>query len=145
VRSLCGERGAVRAERVPGVIAITGDVAKDVVIPHLALAPRTNTSTPFAFATIHQAAISSDADALRSVMQALGELEMPVLLPIHPRTRVALERYRLLGAIPEAVSMVPPLGYLETIGAVRQASVVAPDSGGLQRLLARHAVYYTPQ
>ena len=58
---------------------------------------------------------------------------MPVLLPIHPRTRVALERYRLLGAIPEAVSIVPPLGYLETIGAVRHASVGVTDSGGLQR------------
>jgi len=123
----------LRAEQVPGTIAITGDVAHDVLIRHLALAPRTTRSAPFVLATVHRAAITSDPDALRSVVQALGDLELPVLLPLHPRTHAALERYRLLAAIPESVSIVPPLGYLEAIAAVRDAKVVVTDSGGLQR------------
>ena len=128
-----GSAAQLRAERVPGTIAITGDVARDVLIRHLAIAPRTNRSSPFALATIHRAAITSDRDALRSVIQALGELGMPVLFALHPRTRIALERFNLLAAIPAAVSILPPLGYLEAIAAVRDATVVLTDSGGLQR------------
>ena len=58
---------------------------------------------------------------------------MPVLLPLHPRTRLALERYDLLGSIPGSVTIRPPLGYLEAIAAVRDATAVITDSGGLQR------------
>jgi UDP-GlcNAc3NAcA epimerase len=87
----------------------------------------------FALATIHRAAITGDPNALRSVVEALGSLEMPVLLPLHPRTRQALELYDLLGSIPDSVSIKPPLGYLEAIAAVRDATAVITDSGGLQR------------
>lgn len=52
---------------------------------------------------------------------------------MHPRTRLALERYGLISSIPASVSVRPPMGYLETIAAVRDASVVVTDSGGLQR------------
>ena len=58
---------------------------------------------------------------------------MPVLFPLHPRTRLALERYDLLGSMPGSVSIRPPLGYLEAIAAVRDATAVITDSGGLQR------------
>jgi UDP-N-acetylglucosamine 2-epimerase len=58
---------------------------------------------------------------------------MPVVFPVHPRTRQALEHYGLFAGIPAAVSVRPPLGYLETIAAVRDAAVVVTDSGGLQR------------
>jgi UDP-N-acetylglucosamine 2-epimerase len=60
-------------------------------------------------------------------------LGMPVLFALHPRTRLALERYNLLGDVPASVSILPPLGYLEAIATVRDATVVITDSGGLQR------------
>jgi UDP-N-acetylglucosamine 2-epimerase len=123
----------LRAEQVPGTIVITGDVARDVLVRHLVLAPRTEGPSRFALATIHRAAITSDPDALRSVIQAMGKLGMPVLFALHPRTRLALERYDLLGGVPASVSILPPLGYLEAIAAVRDATVVITDSGGLQR------------
>ena len=123
----------LRSERVPGTIVTTGDVARDVLVRHLALARRTEGPTRFAVATIHRAAITSDPDALRSVIQAMGKLGMPVLFALHPRTRVALERFDLLRGIPASVSILPPLGYLEAIAAVRDATVVITDSGGLQR------------
>ena len=123
----------LKAEQAPGTVVTTGDVARDVLVRHLALAPRTQDVSRFALATIHRAAITSDPDALRSVVQALGSLGMPVLLPLHPRTRLALELYDLLGSIPESVSIRPPLGYLEAIAAVRDATAVITDSGGLQR------------
>jgi UDP-GlcNAc3NAcA epimerase len=58
---------------------------------------------------------------------------MPVLLPLHPRTREALERFGLLAAVPASVELRPPMGYVETIAALRDAAIVITDSGGLQR------------
>ncbi|MFL5536973.1 MAG: non-hydrolyzing UDP-N-acetylglucosamine 2-epimerase [Gemmatimonadales bacterium] len=123
----------LRAEQAPGPVVTTGDVARDVLVRHLSLAPRTEGVSRFALATVHRAAVTSDPDALRSVVQALGSLGMPVLFPLHPRTRLAFERYDLLGSIPGSVSILPPLGYLEAIAAVRDATAVITDSGGLQR------------
>ena len=123
----------LQAERVPGSIMVTGDVARDVLLRHLRLAPPPVGGPPFALATIHRAALTNDGDALESVIDGLAGLGMPVIFPAHPRTRQALERFGLLGSVPPSVSLRSPMGYLETIAAVRDAAVVVTDSGGLQR------------
>jgi UDP-GlcNAc3NAcA epimerase len=123
----------LRAEQLPGTVVRTGDVARDVLMRHLKIAPPLQGSARFALATIHRAALTNDRDALRSVIEAMGALELPVTFAVHPRTQLALERFGLLGSIPPSVSLHPPLGYLEAIAAVRDAVVVITDSGGLQR------------
>ena len=123
----------LRAERAPGHIVTTGDVGRDVLLRHMRLAPPSGIMPPFALATIHRAALTDDANALKAVLGALGELGIPVVLPAHPRTRSVLEGYGLLNSIPSSVTLQPPMGYLETIAAVRDATVVVTDSGGLQR------------
>jgi UDP-GlcNAc3NAcA epimerase len=128
-----GSAARLRSERVPGVIATTGDVARDVLLRHLELAPPSEVASPFALATMHRAALTSEPEALRSVLEAMGDLAMPVLFAVHPRTQLALERYGLIDSVPRSVSVRPPLGYLEAIAAVRDATVVITDSGGLQR------------
>jgi len=122
----------LRLERSPGEVAATGDVARDVLVRHLGLAPPA-AGEPFALATAHRAALTSDPAGLAALLAALGDLGLPVRLPLHPRTRDALQRYGLLHAIPPTVTLSPPLGYLEMIAAVRDAAVVITDSGGLQR------------
>ena len=121
------------AERVPGSITVTGDVARDVLLRHLRLTPPPAGGPPFALATIHRAGLTNDKDALQSVIEGLAGLGLPVIFPVHPRTRQALERYALLASVPASVSVRPPMGYLETIAAARDATVVVTDSGGLQR------------
>ncbi len=126
-----GER--LSAERLPGRVVVTGDVARDVLLRHLELAPAPSGRDPFAFATAHRAALTSDRAALAALLSALGDLSLPVVMPLHPRTRKALEEFGLREAVPPNVLVGPPMGYLETIAAVRDASVVLTDSGGLQR------------
>jgi UDP-GlcNAc3NAcA epimerase len=121
------------AERVVGDVVTTGDIARDVLVRHLELAPPSSAGRLFALATLHRAALTSDPMALRSVLDGLGDLGTPVVFPCHPRTRGALERFGLMARLPGTVSLTPPMGYLETIAAVRDASVVVTDSGGLQR------------
>jgi UDP-GlcNAc3NAcA epimerase len=123
----------LRAEGVPGTVVTTGDVARDVLTRSLTLAPPPRPGEPFALVTIHRAALTGDADAFRTVLEALGDLGLPAIFPVHPRTRAALERFDLLSCVPHSVSLRSPMGYLETIAAARDAAVVVTDSGGLQR------------
>jgi UDP-N-acetylglucosamine 2-epimerase len=123
----------LRTERAPGIVAETGDVARDVLTHHLRMAPPPATREPFALVTAHRAALTSDPEGMAALLAALGGLGLPVLLPLHPRTRDALRQYGLMDSIPQAVTVSSPLGYLEMIAAVRDAVVVITDSGGLQR------------
>jgi UDP-GlcNAc3NAcA epimerase len=123
----------LRKEQAPGTVVTTGDVARDVLLRHLRVAPPRAGRTPFALATAHRAALTADREALAALLAGLGRIGMPVLLPLHPRTRKALERFELLAAVPAAVELRPPMGYLETIAAVRDAAIVVTDSGGVQR------------
>jgi UDP-N-acetylglucosamine 2-epimerase len=84
-------------------------------------------------ATAHRAALTASRAALEDLISALGTLGLPVRLPLHPRTRAALERFDLIEALPPGVEIGPPLGYLELLAAVRDAAVVVTDSGGVQR------------
>ena len=57
----------------------------------------------------------------------------PLLFPIHPRTeeRIAAAGLSdLLGSF--AIKTLPPLGYLEMLGLMREARIVLTDSGGIQ-------------
>jgi UDP-N-acetylglucosamine 2-epimerase len=121
------------AEHAPGVVVVTGDVARDVLIRNLRIAPAPSGHAPFALATAHRAALTASRAALEDLISALGTLGLPVRLPLHPRTRAALERFDLIEALPPGVEIGPPLGYLELLAAVRDAAVVVTDSGGVQR------------
>jgi UDP-N-acetylglucosamine 2-epimerase len=64
-------------------------------------------------------------------VRALKSLPLPVVLPAHPRVRDALAALGMGSG--GMLHLVPPLGYFEMIGAVRDASIVITDSGGVQR------------
>lgn len=87
----------------------------------------------YVLATVHRAGNTDDAVSLGALMAGLDDVARagtPVVLPLHPRTRGALERS---GARLQAVTPVPPASYLEMLGLVRGARAVATDSGGLQK------------
>jgi UDP-GlcNAc3NAcA epimerase len=134
------ERSAaqLRAESVPGIVVETGDIAYDVLKGHLqriasAPPPIPGVARRYAFATLHRAELTDDRDRFAGVLAALAQLDMPVLLPLHPRTRETIERFGLADVIPSNVSVYKPFGYLETLMSIRDAAVVLTDSGGVQR------------
>jgi UDP-GlcNAc3NAcA epimerase len=140
---LCAPSAAAAAqlelEHQPGTIALTGDIAHDVLRRNLAKARTPADSpewplpagAPFAIATLHRAELTGSPAALSAMVAALRALPLPVVLPAHPRVRDALESlgFRSGGML----HIVPPLGYFEMIGAIRDASIVVTDSGGVQR------------
>lgn len=128
-------------EHAGGRVVRTGDVARDVLrralhrIPpaHGTAAWPLDAGAAFVFATLHRAELTNDAAKLGGVVRALGMLRLPVIFAAHPRTRAALERHGLSGGLPASVHVLPPLGYFQALGCVRDARAVVTDSGGVQR------------
>lgn len=89
----------------------------------------------FALVTIHRAENTDDPARLSAIVDALCQVQqsIDVLLPLHPRTRAALERNGLLTRLQHAVVCIEPLGYFETLALERAAKVVITDSGGVQK------------
>jgi UDP-N-acetylglucosamine 2-epimerase len=82
-------------------------------------------------ATLHRAENTDDPDRLRAIIEALGGLPRPVVLPVHPRTRRVLGE---TGLHPGAnVHTINPLGYLDMLALVGGSACVLTDSGGLQK------------
>ena len=84
-------------------------------------------------ATAHRAGTVDDPDRLRALVEVLTGLPLPVVLPLHPRTRARLEAAGLLDRLDDGVRLAPPLGYLEFTALLTHARAVLTDSGGVQK------------
>jgi UDP-N-acetylglucosamine 2-epimerase len=124
---------ALAQEHQPGQVVQTGDVARDVLRQALARLPSREPSTPDIVATIHRAELTDRPERLRAVLAALASLDRPILLPLHPRTRAAMERAAIPVPAGGSLRIVEPLGYLDLVRLVRDARLVITDSGGVQR------------
>lgn len=100
--------------------------AKSDVLQRLKLEPQ-----KYVLATVHRADNTNDPSRLRGILEGLGRLGVPVVLPIHPRTAAAVKEHGI--AIPEGVRAVPPLGYFDMLVAEENAQSIGTDSGGVQR------------
>jgi UDP-GlcNAc3NAcA epimerase len=131
-------RATLQAEAVSGRIEVVGDVMADASLRFAPIARERSRilqelkleARGFVASTVHREA-NVEPDRLRRILDGLGRAEEPVVLPAHPRTRDTIEGERLF--VPEAVRVIPPLGYLDFAALLSQARVVATDSGGLQK------------
>lgn len=129
----------MRAEHPDAVTAETGDVARDVLLAQVGRLPGVPVPTPvpdagpYAFATLHRAELTDDPSRLAAVLHALASLPLPVLLALHPRTRAALEAWGQPAVDRGTLTIVPAVGYLESLALASRARLVVTDSGGVQR------------
>lgn len=87
---------------------------------------------PFVLATIHRAENTDDPARLEAILTALGQAPLPVLLPLHPRTKARIETHQLHHLLPQ-ITLTPPLGFLAMVLLERRASLIVTDSGGVQK------------
>jgi UDP-GlcNAc3NAcA epimerase len=90
----------------------------------------------FALATVHRAENTDDPTRLEGIFAALGQIasDMPVVLPLHPRTR------KMLAAVgPKGLGnltnlwILEPVGYFDMLELLKNCRLVFTDSGGLQK------------
>jgi UDP-N-acetylglucosamine 2-epimerase (non-hydrolysing) len=84
----------------------------------------------YALATLHRPSNVDEPQALQRLLSALSDVgrEIPVIFPIHPRTRARLPE----GFSARGVKLIEPLGYLDFLALTADARLVMTDSGGIQ-------------
>ena len=95
----------------------------------------------FVLATIHRAENTDDPLRLEAILTALatiavngvdGHDPIPVVLPLHPRTKACINTYELQHLL-EPLTYTSPLGFMLMVLLERRASLVVTDSGGVQK------------
>ena len=90
----------------------------------------------FALTTVHRAENTDDPDRLRNIVEFLCRVaknDMPVVLPLHPRTQKYLTEYNLIDQIKNNLHTVDPVGYMDMAALLSSCSAVLTDSGGVQK------------
>lgn len=131
----------LRTEGIPDErIAFVGNVMIDALLSQLPASRALDLPDrlglergAYAVATLHRPSNVDEPDALRRALGALGLVaeRMPLVLPLHPRTRDRIERFGMEDAL-APLTVREPLGYREMVSLVDGAAAVLTDSGGLQ-------------
>jgi UDP-N-acetylglucosamine 2-epimerase (non-hydrolysing) len=120
-----------------------GNVMIDTLLAHLDRARATRSPEKlglergrYGVITLHRPSNVDDSDVLGKLLDAFAEIQrdLPLVFPLHPRTRNRIEEFGLgsrMAALPR-LQLCAPLGYLEFLGLTSQARIVLTDSGGLQ-------------
>jgi len=145
----CPTRQAVRnlaKESMTEKVFYTGDVMYDAaltfgkaaeekskIIASLGLQPG-----KFRLCTVHRAENTDNPERLTQIMLALTEIatpDCPVILPLHPRTKIYLSHYNLDATIASnpALRLIEPIDYLDMIMLEKNAATIFTDSGGVQK------------
>jgi UDP-GlcNAc3NAcA epimerase len=127
-------------EGITAGVSITGDIMVDAVLRNVDAARRDSDilqqiglahGQPYLAATIHRPANTDSAENLRAIIAAFNAAPMPVIFPVHPRTRKMIETFGLQPS--DNLKLMSPLGYGDMLALVDGAAALITDSGGLQK------------
>ncbi len=85
----------------------------------------------YVLSTFHRPENVDDADRFSSIVEQLSRLALPVLLPLHPRSRARAEEFGLDSHLAR-LRVVEPVGYREFLGLSAESAFLVSDSGGVQ-------------
>jgi UDP-GlcNAc3NAcA epimerase len=119
---------------------MVGDVMYDALLQHLTLAEKRTESNlrdlelnskEYYLLTLHRAENTNNRKRLASILKAVKTLDLPVLFPVHPRTKQVLSFAGI--SLNGKIRPVPPLGFLEMLAMEKNARKILTDSGGVQK------------
>jgi len=101
------------------------------LLPFATQAKKNGLPRQYALVTLHRPANVDDPQMLRKILASMLALnkDLPVIFPVHPRTRQAIRQF---GLETDGIRMTDPVSYLEFLGLQFRATVVITDSGGIQ-------------
>jgi UDP-GlcNAc3NAcA epimerase len=141
----------LRREGISGDgVRLVGDVMYDAALYYGAKAEQRSAilsrlgleAKGYVLASVHRAENTDDAAKLRSIVEGLLTVgqALPVVLPLHPRTRAALAREAKLEEASRGITLIDPVGYLDMVMLESKAALIATDSGGIQKEAFFHGV-----
>jgi len=133
-------KNSLKRENVWGKIYVTGNTVIDSVVQHLPLAQKKSRILEivrfekFALATAHRAENVDDLVVLKCFMDAFTEAPLPVVYPMHPRTKKRLQQNKMYAKIRASknLQILPPLGYMDFLVLLKKCEMIVTDSGGIQ-------------
>ncbi|MGA8942254.1 MAG: UDP-N-acetylglucosamine 2-epimerase (non-hydrolyzing) [Thermoactinomyces sp.] len=139
----CPTETAVRHLETEGIkegVHLVGDVMLDAVLYNKRLAEEKTTTLQdlgleagsYILITLHRAENTDDPARLRQITEAINQLPITAVLPLHPRTRGKLEQYGLT-INNDRVQCIEPVGYLDMLQLEVNAKKILTDSGGVQK------------
>src|SRR4051794_2508859 len=128
-------------EGVRAGVHLVGDVMADVALAFLPVAEERSTALgdhgvepgQYLLMTVHRAGNVDVPERLERLVELAERLPLPAVFPVHPRTRARLRSAGLEERLENAVTVTPPLGYLDFLELASRAKVVLTDSGGVQK------------
>lgn len=121
-------------------IYLTGNTIVDAVNQNLVLAEQSNLSKKYLtkeylLLTMHRPSNVDDSVVLKNNILNLeklsGELSIPIIFPVHPRTKSGIEKSAIT-LNENIITMIEPVGYLEMLLLMKSAKLILTDSGGIQ-------------
>ena len=134
-----GDENLLREGVTPDKICLVGNVMIDSLVRLLPVAEESTVldnlnlqAGNFGLVTLHRPSNVENSATLASIMHALQEIsrEIPILFPVHPRTRQRLKASN--NHYPGSMHILDPLSYIDFLALQRLAKFVITDSGGIQ-------------
>ena len=129
----------LKHESVTGEVYQTGDTMYDAFVDFKGEAEKSDivdelglTDKEYAILTTHRAENVDDPAKLKDTLQAVQNAEMPVVFPIHPRTKRRLVENGI-SLSSTNICLINPVGYIEMLALLKHAKIAITDSGGLQK------------
>ena len=124
-------------------IHLVGNIMIDTLLANLDRASQSDAldrldlaTKSYVLATFHRPSNVDTPQRLTSIVDALDEAQQNsrIVLPVHPRTRRALEATGLTRRLEEmpGLTFTEPLGYLDFLRLMSASAAVVTDSGGIQ-------------
>jgi UDP-N-acetylglucosamine 2-epimerase len=129
----------LRKEGLTKNVSLVGNTIFDACLRNKELAAKSRvleeiglTAGKYILATIHRSQSTDDPKVLRKIMESLEELtnEIEVVVPLHPRTKKALEKFGI--TLGPKVKVIKPQGYLPFLKLLENSRFCVTDSGGIQ-------------
>jgi UDP-N-acetylglucosamine 2-epimerase (non-hydrolysing) len=130
-------------EGIPvGMIFMTGNTIVDALVQHLEIARKESrilnhfhlSKQQYLLSTVHRPENVDCRDRLVAILQSFAvvcsRFGLPLIIPMHPRTRKMLHAFDL--GMPAQVLAVEPMGYLDFLQLQSNAAMILTDSGGVQ-------------
>ena len=124
-------RNNLAREGIERGVHVVGDVMYDAVRYYRGKAIAPPLSTPFILCTLHRAENTDDAQRLGGIIAALQDAPLPVVLPLHPRTRKLAAAHGIV--IAGRIQPLEPVSYFAMLGYIERSKFVVTDSGGVQK------------
>jgi UDP-GlcNAc3NAcA epimerase len=122
-------------------VHLTGDVMVDALRFNLGIAEQKSRireklsleKNGYLVMTVHRPGNTDSMNNMRTILGAVRDIAMPVVFPVHPRTKKQLQEFGLREQLPDNLVITEPLGYLDMLRLMSQAQRILTDSGGVQK------------